>query len=160
VIATASSAEKRALALELGADVAIDPAADGLRDRVVEANGGEPVDVVLEMTGGRVTDASLSALAPFGRLVFYGAAARAMPRPVDPVALMAASRAVVGFWLAHCFTRPHLLALALDELLGLVASGELRPVVGGEYPLSDARRAHEDLRARATVGKLVLDPAH
>ena len=159
VIATASTPEKRALAIELGADVAVDPAADGLRDRILDANGGEPVDVVLEMTGGRVTDESLSALAPFGRLVFYGAAAREMPRPVDPVSLMATSRAVVGFWLAHCFTRPHLLAPAMDELLALASSGELCPVVGGEYPMSEARRAHEDLRARTTVGKLVLDPA-
>jgi NADPH2:quinone reductase len=41
----------------------------------------------------------------------------------------------------------------------MVAAGELRPIVGGTYPLSDARRAHEDLRARRTTGKLVLDPA-
>ena len=158
VIATASTPEKRALAVQLGADIAIDPTADGLRDRILDANGGESVDVVLEMTGGRVTDESLATLAPFGRLVFFGAAARELPRPVDPVALMAASRAVVGFWLAHCFTRPHLLAVAMEELLALTATSELRPVVGGEYPLSEARRAHEDLRARATVGKLVLDP--
>jgi NADPH:quinone reductase len=40
----------------------------------------------------------------------------------------------------------------------LVASGELRTIVGGTYPLADARRAHEDMRARRTAGKLVLDP--
>jgi NADPH2:quinone reductase len=44
------------------------------------------------------------------------------------------------------------------ELLRMVAAGELKPVVGGTYPLADARRAHEDLRERRSVGKLVLDP--
>jgi NADPH2:quinone reductase len=46
----------------------------------------------------------------------------------------------------------------LAELLKLVAEGRLHPVVGGEYPLAEARRAHEDLLARRTTGKLVLRP--
>ncbi|MEA2318568.1 MAG: NADPH:quinone reductase, partial [Solirubrobacteraceae bacterium] len=74
IIATASTAEKRALALELGADAAVDAAPDGLADRLVEANDGRRVDVVLEMAGGKVFDESLAALAPFGRLVTYGIA--------------------------------------------------------------------------------------
>jgi NADPH2:quinone reductase len=52
-----------------------------------------------------------------------------------------------------------MLAGPIAELFAMVEAGELRPVVGGTYPLSDARRAHEDLRARRTTGKLVLDPA-
>jgi NADPH2:quinone reductase len=39
-----------------------------------------------------------------------------------------------------------------------VEKGELKPIVGGTYPLADARRAHEDIRSRRTSGKLVLDP--
>src|ERR687886_660514 len=69
VIATASSEEKRALALELGADAAVDAAPDGLADRVGEANLDRRVDVVFEMAGGGGFDASLKALAPFGRPV-------------------------------------------------------------------------------------------
>ena len=65
---------------------------------------------------------------------------------------------MLGFWLAHCFQTPGMFDEPARELLGLVAAGELRAVVGGTYPLGDARRAHEDLRARRTVGKLVLDP--
>ena len=57
---------------ELGADVAVDSDADGLTERLLEANGGAPVDVVLDAIGGEVFDASLAALAPFGRLVTYG----------------------------------------------------------------------------------------
>ena len=72
VIATASTEEKRALALELGADVAVEPNAEDLKSALREANGGAKVDIVLEMAGGRVFDQSLRALAPFGRLVTYG----------------------------------------------------------------------------------------
>ena len=80
MIATASTEEKRALALELGADAAVDPNAEDLNAALREANGGNKVDIVLEMAGGRVFDQSLRALAPFGRLVTYGlASARAEP---------------------------------------------------------------------------------
>jgi NADPH2:quinone reductase len=159
VIATASSPDKRALALELGAHAAVDPAEADLTAALQEANEGRKVDVVLEMTGGAVFDAGLAALAPFGRLVVYGMASRVAPSPVSAPALMSRSRAVIGFWLAHCFTRPQMMAAAMSDLLALAAAGELRTVLGGEYPLSQAGRAHEDLRARRTVGKLLLDPA-
>jgi NADPH2:quinone reductase len=158
VIATASSEDKRALALELGADVAVDSRAENLKAALEEANGGRKVDVVLEMAGGAVFDASLAALAPLGRPVTYGFASREQPSPIAAGDLLRRSRAVIGFWLAHCMLDPdRLLRPAMEELLALTAAGDLRPVVGGEYPLSEARRAHEDLRARRTTGKLVLD---
>jgi NADPH2:quinone reductase len=160
VIATASSDDKRQLALELGADIAVDPRPDGLTERLVEANGGRQVDIVLEMAGGPVFDASLAALAPFGRLVVYGMASRSEPQPLSAGALLTHSHTLTGFWLRHCFARPALLSGPLDELFAWTAKGDLRPVLGGEYGLSEARRAHEDLLARRTTGKLLLDPAH
>lgn len=159
VIATAGTAEKRELALSLGADAAVDPAADDLTAALCAANGGEQVDVVLEMTGGRVTDQSLAALAPFGRLAFYGMAGLVEPEKVAPRALQRRSATVSGFWLMHAFARPALLAQAYAELAAQVAAGELRVVRGGDYPMSEVRRAHEDLRGRRTTGKLVLDPS-
>lgn len=158
IIATASSKEKRELALELGADVAVEAEAEGLKERLVEANGGAKVDLVLEMTGGPVFDASLAALAPFGRLVTYGMASRTEPTAVAAGKLMAHSTAVVGFWLMHCVGKPALHAEPMAELLRMVAAGELNPLVGEAYPMSEAARAHRDLRARRTTGKLVLDP--
>ena len=157
VIATASTDDKRALALELGADVAISGEADGLSDRLREANGGNPVDIVLEMTGGPVFDASLAALAPFGRLVTFGMASRRQPTPVNPGELMGRSRAVIGFWLAHCFGRPEMMTGPLAELFAMIEAGDLRVISGGSYPLADARVAHEEMLARRTVGKIVLD---
>ncbi|TFV65556.1 UNVERIFIED_ORG: NADPH:quinone oxidoreductase family protein [Bacillus sp. AZ43] len=163
VIATASSPEKRAVAEELGADATVDPAlADDdpkqFTGALREANGGKPVDIVLEMTGGNVFSGSLSALAPFGRLVTYGMAARQGTPSVPPGMLMQKSRAVIGFWLAHCMSRPRMMDAAMHDLLPMVADGSLRPVVGGRYPMSAVREAHQDLLARRTTGKLVLDP--
>lgn len=164
VIATASSEEKRALALELGADAAIDSNVAGkdvaaIKDALVEANEGKRIDVILDMAGGPTFDAGLSSLAPFGRIVTYGMASRVPPTPVEPGALMARSRAVVGFWMVHCATVPGMLDQAMQSLLAMVASGELRVILGGSYPLEEARRAHEDIRARRTTGKLVLEVA-
>jgi NADPH2:quinone reductase len=159
VIATASSPQKRQLALDLGADVAIDPATEDLTAAIIEANGGKRVDVVLEMTGGRVTDQSLAALAPFGRLAFYGMASREQPKEVTMGALMSHSSTVAGFWLAHAFSRPELLKQAYREMAEEVAAGRLRVVSGGDFAMSDVRTAHEDLRARRTTGKLVVDPS-
>jgi NADPH2:quinone reductase len=158
VIATASSEEKRALALELGADVAVDGAADGLSERLIEANGGEPADIVFEMAGGPVFEESMKALAPMGRLVLYGIASREQ-NELRTGRLLRRSHAVIGFWLMHLLGRPEMVDEPLAELFALAASGRLRPRVGGTYPLSEVRRAHEDLEARRTTGKLVLDPS-
>jgi NADPH2:quinone reductase len=158
VIATASNDEKRSLVLELGADVAIDPAAEGLTERLLEANGGEPVDVVFEMSGGEVFDASYKALAPFGRIVAYGIATNE-PNEVSTGSLLRHSRAVVGFYLFHCLRRPGMFAGALADLFARAARGELRAIVGHTYPLEQAAQAQIDLRARRTTGKLLLDPA-
>jgi NADPH2:quinone reductase len=157
VIALASSDEKRALALELGADVAVDSRASDLRDQILAANDGEQVDVVLEMSGGDAFEATLRTLAPFGRLVAFGIASRE-ENALKTGHLMRNSRAVIGFWLVHMFRRPDLLRRGIEELLGAAASGELRAVIGGVYPLSEVRRAHEDIAARRTQGKLLLDP--
>ena len=77
VIATASTEEKRKQVLELGADAAIDGEPEGLKDRILEANGGKPVDIVLEMVGGPTFDESFAALARF-------AWSPSVPRPASP----------------------------------------------------------------------------
>jgi NADPH2:quinone reductase len=160
VIATASSAQKRELALSLGAHAAVDvgaaTTAQEVRDLLRDANDGRAVDVVLEMTGGHVFDGSLSALAPLGRIVCYGLASRTPPTAVSPVGLMASSRTVAGFWLMHAVQSRGGLEPAMDELLSLTRTGRLRPVVGATYPLESAREAHEALLRRETTGKVVL----
>jgi NADPH2:quinone reductase len=158
VIATASTQAKRELALELGADAAVDADPQGLADRLVESNLGRQVDVVFEMAGGPVFDACLAALAPFGRLVTYGIAS-GQGNEVHTRKLMGRSRAVVGFWLVHCLGKPAMVDEALADLYDRAARGELRAVVGATYPLSEARQAQIDLAERRTMGKVLLDPS-
>jgi len=158
VIASASSSEKRALALELGADVAVDSTPEGLTERLIEANDGEPVDVVFDMAGGAVFDASYAALAPFGRIVVCGIATQE-PNELRTGSLLRHSRSVVGFYLFHTLERPGMFSDALADLFARAARGELRTVIGATYPLAQAAQAHLDLRERRTTGKLLLDPA-
>jgi NADPH2:quinone reductase len=158
VIATASTEEKRTKAVELGADAAVDPSSEDLKGALIEANGGRPVDVVLEMSGGRVFDQCAEALAPFGRIVAYGIASREQ-NTVETGRLMRKSRAVVGFWLMHCLGRREMMEEPLADLFERAARGELVAQVGNTYALSDARQAHEDLQGRRTTGKLLLDPS-
>jgi NADPH2:quinone reductase len=158
VIATASTEEKRALTLELGADAAVDPAEEDLKAALIEANGGNPVDVVFEMSGGRVFDAAAEALAPFGRIVVYGIAGREQ-NTVETGRLLRKSRSVVGFWLMHCLGRRDMIEEPLADLFERAARGDLKPQIGETYAMSDVRRAHEDLQGRRTSGKLLLDPS-
>ena len=158
VIGTASSEERRALAVELGADVAIDPAPEGLSERLIEANAGEPVDVVFDMAGGATFDASYEALARFGRIVVCGISSEE-PNRVSTGSLLRSSRAVVGFYLFDCLQRPGMFGEALADLFARVPRGELQAVLGGTYALGDAAQAQIDLRGRRTTGKLLLDPS-
>jgi NADPH2:quinone reductase len=158
VIATASTADKRALAMELGADAATDAAPEGMRERLLECNGGKPVDVVFEMAGGEVFEQSLQALAPLGRLVAYGIAS-GKQNEVTTGHLMRRSRAVIGFWLMHALGRPQMVDEALADLFARVADGQLKAIVGATYPLAEAGQAQLDLQERRSTGKLLLDPS-
>jgi NADPH2:quinone reductase len=158
VIALASSEEKRELVKGLGADVCIDSRAEDLGAAIREANDGDRVDAVLHMSGGDAFDAELGVLAPLGRMVVFGIASREQ-REVSTAALLRGSKSVIGFWLLHLLARRDLVAPMIGELLGAVAAGEIEITVGDVYPLSEAARAHEDLIARRTTGKLLLDPS-
>jgi NADPH2:quinone reductase len=158
VIATASTEEKRELARSLGADAAIDGAPEGLTERLLEANGGEPVDVVFELAGGAVFDASMAALARLGRMVVYGISSREQNQ-VRTGALLKRSQAVVGFWLMDYLGRPDMIDDALTDLFARVARGELHAVVDRTYPLAEAAEAQTALAERRTTGKVLLDPS-
>ncbi|HEX8752950.1 MAG TPA: zinc-binding dehydrogenase [Solirubrobacterales bacterium] len=158
VVGLASSEEKRRLVAGLGADATVDSRAEDLGAAIREANDGRRVDAVLHMSGGDAFDAEMDVLAPLGRMVVFGIASREQ-RQVSTAALLRGSKSVIGFWLAHLLARRDLLAPMIGELLGAVARGELEVTIGGVYPLSEAARAHEDLTARRTSGKLLLDPS-
>jgi NADPH2:quinone reductase len=158
VIGLASTAEKRELAAQLGADATADSRAADAGATLLEANDGEPVDVILQISGGTAFEQQMEALAPFGRMVAFGIATRE-PNVIRSQTLMRTSRAVVGFWIVHLLQRRDLLKRGIAEVLGAVASGELQVVIGGVYPLSDVAQAQVELAERRTHGKLLLDPS-
>jgi NADPH:quinone reductase len=157
VIGLASSAEKRQLVEDLGADATVDSRSEDLRAALLEANDGEKIDAVLHMSGGDAFEAELRALAPLGRLVVFGNASRES-RQIDSGVLLHGSKAVIGFWLVHVLARRDLAVPLVGELLEALATGALRVTIGGVYPLSEAARAHQALEARTSTGKLLLDP--
>lgn len=159
VIAAASTAEKRAHALALGADAAVDYTAAGWTDRVRELTGGTGPDVILESVGGGVTGAGLSILAPRGVMVVYGALniqrfALGVPELLQ---LIFKNQAVLGFALVTLLT-PDVVRRDLASLFELAKDGRLQISLGGRFALADAAEAHRALESRRTVGKLVLVP--
>jgi NADPH2:quinone reductase len=158
VIALASSDEKRAQAERLGADATADSRAEDLKQAILDANGGEKVDVVLHMSGTGFED-ELHALGMLGRIVVFGNAAR-HPNELQTNYLLQTSKSVLGFWLVALIARRRDLIQSMTaDLLGAVASGELEVVIGNTYPLSEAAQAHKDIQERRTTGKLLLDPS-
>jgi len=146
VLATASSAEKRALCLQLGAAKAVERVQD--LDR--------PVDVVFEIAGGSVFDACMELLAPGGRMVPYGISSKEQ-NTVRTGRLLKRSQSVIGFWLFHYLGERRYCEQPLAELFALAANGRLEVQAGGIYPLADAAQAQIDLAARRTTGKLLID---
>ena len=148
VIATASSDEKRAFALGVGADEALD------YDQIDELR----VDVVVDPVGGDVFTRSLPLLNPLGAIVAIGFAGGLWSDP-SVQWLVGRNAAVVGFYLGRLMKlRPELVQEGAEELLAMWARGEIDPVVGATFPLADAAAAHALIEARRHVGKVVLEP--
>jgi NADPH2:quinone reductase len=157
VIAAASTAEKRALAVKLGADDAVDYTSPGWATKVRELTAGRGVDVVLEMAGGNVTGQALDAMAPFGRMVYFGQAS-GQSAVFEPGRLMVPNQTVTGFYIGAYLAHPELIQSILSEIIVFILSGKLSLQVGRVLPLSQAAEAHRLLESRQTTGKVVLQP--
>jgi NADPH:quinone reductase len=157
VVATTSSDEKAALARGAGADHTI--GYDGFAGRTRELLGNRGVAVVYDGVGQATFDESLAALRPRGCMVLYGAASGAVP-PVDPQRLNAGgSLFLTRPSLPHYTATRHELLARAAQVFGWIADRRLDVRIGARYPLTDARQAQEDLAARKTTGKLILQPA-
>ena len=133
-----------------------DPA--GFAAQVRELTDGHGVAAVYDGVGRTTFDASLASLAIRGTLALFGASSGPVP-PVDPQRLNAAGSVFLTRPnLAHFIRTSDEFAWRAGEVLDAIADGSITVTVGGHYPLSDARRAHEDLQARRTTGSIVLMP--
>src|SRR5262249_9443806 len=157
VIATVSSDEKAELARAAGADGVIRYDQVELAAVVRGLSDAEGVAVVDGGVGRTTFDGSLASLRGRGLLVLYGAASGPVP-PLDPLRLMAGSFFLTRPTLAHYTARRDELLSRARDVFDWVAAGRLNVRIGGRYPLSDARQAHEDLQGRRTTGKLLLVP--
>jgi NADPH2:quinone reductase len=155
VIGTASNAEKLDLVRRLGADAAINYTEHDWVEQVKHATGGKGADIILEMVGGTISDQSLECLAPFGRMVIYGAASRQISQFSGPQ-LMYKNQAIIGYWLAGQISRPERITLAFMSLMQYLLSGQLEIIVSQTFPLEQAIEAHKVIAERRTTGKVVL----
>jgi NADPH2:quinone reductase len=156
VVATTSTAEKAELARAAGADQVTGYADFGTVAR--ELTGGAGAAVVYDSVGQATFDASLAALRTRGYLILYGAASGPVP-PFDLARLAAhGSLYVTRPTLPSYIATPAELHQRAGDLFRWVQAGQLSVRIGGRYPLAQASRAQEDLAARRTTGKLLLEP--
>jgi len=154
VIATGRGVDKKAQALALGADIAIDARTEDFAE-VVKAAGG--ADVVLDMVGASYFEKNLDALNTGGRIVYI--AALAGPVLEVPVMRIMQKRAVItGSTLRPRSTDEKArLAAEIERVVWpWIATGKLKPVIDATFPLEDAAAAHAHLEAGEHVGKVVL----
>ncbi len=158
VFGTVSTEAKAELAKQAGADEIILYTHQDFETEVRRLTNGRGVDVVYDSVGATTFAKSLSSLRTRGMLALFGQSSGPVP-PFDPNILNAkGSLFLTRPSLAHhCLTREELLWRAGD-VLGWVASGELKIRVDRTYPLAEAAQAHRDLEGRHTAGKLLLIP--
>ncbi len=156
VIAHAGSAEKAAVAAELGADHALSCPFEDLAAQVRSATGG--VRCVLDGVGAASWAASLASLGRRGLMVSFGNASGPVP-PVSPLELSrAGSLFLTRPTLADYVADPAELQASAARLFEMVRSGAVPVRIGARFPLADAAAAHRALEARATTGSTLLIP--
>jgi len=149
VVATASTEEKRRVALEQGADQAV--GYDEFLEKV-------RADVVLDPVGGEIFTQSFGVLKPLGTVVALGFAG-GWWEPMDPAPLVGRNLGMQGFYLGRLMRHdPELVREAIGEVLELWSSGVVKPLVGATFPLEGAAEAHALIEARRHVGKVILVP--
>ena len=155
VFTTVSTEEKAELSRQAGADHAILYTQQDFAAVVKEATNGEGVRVVYDGVGKTTFQQSVSCLGRRGVMALYGAAS-GNPDPVDPRMFGAGSLYLTRPGLGDYTVDRAELEQRAGDVLGWVASGELKLHIGQELPLSEAAEAHRLLESRATTGKLLL----
>lgn len=160
VLAATSDPTKFDAVRYAGADHAIDlsmtPLNDKLRDQVYAATGGKGVDVVLDVVGGDVFDASLRTLVFGGRIVVLGFTSAEIPN-IKSNYLLLKNIAAVGMTINGYFAqRPVIVNTAQMAIFDLWRQGRIRPHIHAELPLHEFAKAFEMLENREVIGKVVI----
>ena len=157
VIALASSKEKLDLVKSLGADLTFNYSEPDWADGVRAATDGSGVDVVLEAASGEVGEASFKLIAPFGRMIVFGAKNIHDTISSEKVRqLIYGNQSLTGFNFPSL--RPQQIAECVPDLLDLISHKKINLVANTSFPLANVRTAFEALSSRRTIGKVVLTP--
>ena len=156
IIGAVGSEQKAAIASSLGCDHVILYRQEDVAARVREITGGKGVAVAYDSVGKDTFEGTLASLARRGMFVSFGNASGPAPE-VAPLRLsrggsLFLTRPTLGDYVAT----PAELAACADALFNVIASGTVKIDIGQTFPLGQARRAHEALEARTTVGATVL----
>jgi NADPH:quinone reductase len=157
IIGLAQGAAKLDLVRELGTDHAIDYTQAAWPEQV-RAVAPEGVTVVLDANGGEIGAQAFELLANGGRFLTFGLSSGTMTK-LDPARVAERSIKQLSYFGPPTGPRsPEAQQRLTREVLAAVTTGQLRPHVGGRYPLENASDAHAAIEARTTVSKIVLEP--
>jgi NADPH2:quinone reductase len=158
VISTVSTPEKAELSREAGASEVILYTEQDFVAEVKRLTGGKGVDVVYDSVGKTTFEGSLDCLRPRGLLALFGGASGPVPL-FDLIQLSSkGSLFITRPTLWHYVATRAELEQRSGEVLGWVASGQLKLRAEHVYPLSEAAQAQIELEARRTTGKILLEP--
>ncbi len=152
VLGTASTTEKLEKIASLGADVGINYTEADWTDEVLTATGGKGADLIIEMVGGDLGKQNFKCLAAGGTMTVYGAAS-GEDFQISALGLLWKMQTVKGYNL-NFETRENMAAFT-QELMAHIAANRLQVIVN-EFPLEQAKEAHNALEGRKTMGKVVL----
>lgn len=158
VIALVGSQDKVRFVESLGADVVVDTSRGDWADRVRAATEGRGVDLLLEAASGEFGKQSFRLLAPFGRMVVFGARnVHDTFGPEQIQQLIYNNQTITAFNVPSY--KPEKIVASIGPLLSLIASGKLKLFASIQFTLHEVKQAFEALASRKTVGKVVLIPS-
>ena len=156
VIACASTDDKLEFAKQCGAEEGVNYSNEDLKDRLKKLTGGNGVDVIYDPVGGDFSEAAFRAIAWEGRFLVIGFAAGPIPKiPLNLPLLKGADLRGV-FWGSFTMRDPKGNRQNIDDLLGWLADGTLKPHVDSVFPMVEGGAALEKIAARDVKGKVLL----
>ena len=156
VVACASSDDKLAFCRECGADETVNYATEDLKARLKQLGGSTGMDVIYDPVGGDFSEAAFRSIAWGGRFLVIGFAAGPIPKIPLNLALLKGADLRGVFWGAFTMREPKVNRQNIDDLLGWLADGTLKPHVDSIFPLEEAEAALNKIASRNVKGKVLL----
>ena len=156
VIAAASSADKCALCISIGADASINYSSENLREAVKTLTNGKGPDVIYDPVGGDYTEPAFRSIAWRGRYLVVGFAAGPIPSLPLNLALLKGASIVGVFWGDFAKREARANAAMMSELAQWYGQGKIKPVIDRTLPMAELKAAFAHMGSRGVMGKLVM----